>query len=155
MRVLLAIDGSKFSEEAERAVLAQLQRTGTEVRVLHVVEPISSYVSADLFPHLVSDTAQIEQDRHKQARELVEQVAARLREAGFDASEAVEDGEPKTKIIDHATKWPADLIVLGSYGLKGLDRFVMGSVSAPVSNHAGCSVEIVRSPSPRETGERG
>jgi nucleotide-binding universal stress UspA family protein len=154
MRVLLAVDESKFSEQAEQAVLAQLRREATEVRVLHVIEPISSYVSADLFPHLVSHSAQIEEDRHNQAKELVERAAQRLREAGFEASGVVEDGDPKTKIIDHAAKWPADLIVLGSHGLKGIDRLVMGSVSAAVSNHAGCSVEIVRSPSPRETGER-
>lgn len=145
MRVLLAIDESMYSEQAERAVLAQLRKAGTEVRVLNVIEPISSYVSADLFPHLVSHAAQIEQDRHKQAKELVRRVARRLRKAGFKASEAVEDGDPKTKIVDHAAKWPADLVVLGSHGLKGLDRLVMGSVSAAVSNHVGCSVEIVRS----------
>jgi len=144
MRVLLAIDESKFSEQAERAVVAQLRRTGTEVRVLNVIEPISSYVSADLFPHLVAHTAQIEKDRHKQAKELVERAARRLRKAGFKATAVVEDGDPKTIIVDHAAKWQADLVVLGSHGLKGLDRLVMGSVSAAVSNHVGCSVEIVR-----------
>jgi nucleotide-binding universal stress UspA family protein len=113
MRVLLAIDESKFSEQAERAVLAQLRRTGTEVRVLNVIEPISSYVSADLFPHLVAHTAKIDKDRRKQAKELVQRVARRLRKAGFKASEAVEDGDPKTKIVDHAAKWPVDLVVLG------------------------------------------
>jgi nucleotide-binding universal stress UspA family protein len=145
MRVLLAIDESQFSKQAERALLTQLRRTGTQVRVLNVIEPIASYVSADLFPHLVSHTAQIEQDRRRQAKELVERVARRLRKAGFKATEVVDAGDPKTKIVEHAAKWPADLVVLGSHGLKGLDRFVMGSVSAAVSQHAGCSVEIVRS----------
>jgi nucleotide-binding universal stress UspA family protein len=152
--VLLAIDESKFSEQAARAVLAQLRRTGTEVRVLNVVEPISSYVSADLFPHLVSHSAQIEKDRHKQAKELVQRVARRLRKAGFKASEVVEDGDPKTKIVAHAAQWRADLIVLGSLGLKGLDRLLMGSVSAAVSSHAGCSVEIVRSPAAKQTSRQ-
>jgi nucleotide-binding universal stress UspA family protein len=154
MRVLLAIDESKFSEQATRAVLAQLRRTGTEVRVLNVIEPISSYVSADLFPHLVSHSAQIEQDRHKQAKELVQRVARRLRKAGFKASEVVEDGDPKTQIVDHAAQWRADLIVLGSLGLKGLDRLLMGSVSAAVSSHAGCSVEIVRSRAAKQTSRQ-
>lgn len=154
MRVLLAIDESKYSERAAQAVVAQLRKTGTEVRVLNVIEPISSYVSADLFPHLVSHAAQIEQDRHKQAKELVQRVARRLRKAGFKASEAVEDGDPKTKIVDHAAKWPADLVVLGSHGLKGLDRLVMGSVSAAVSNHVGCSVEIVRMQAAKQTSRQ-
>jgi nucleotide-binding universal stress UspA family protein len=154
MRVLLAIDESKFSEQAERAVAAQLRRAGTEVRVLNVIEPISSYVSADLFPHLVAHTAQIEKDRRKQAKELVQRVARRLRKAGFKASEVVEDGDPKTKIVDYAAKWPADLVVLGSHGLKGLDRLVMGSVSAAVSNHVGCSVEIVRVRAAKKTSRQ-
>jgi nucleotide-binding universal stress UspA family protein len=145
--VLLAIDESQYSEQAERAVLEQLRTKGTEVRVLNVVEPISSYVSADLFPHLAAHTPQIEEDRHKQAKELVARSAGRLRKAGFKATEVVEDGDPKTKIVEYAANWPADLVVLGSHGLKGIDRLVMGSVSAAVSNHVQCSVEIVRSPS--------
>lgn len=144
MRVLLAVDGSEFSQEAERAVIAQLRAKGTEVRVLTVIEPISSYISADLFPHLVSHSSAIEKDRLKQAKDLVGRFAQELREAGFEACELVEHGDPKTVILDKAGEWPADLIVLGSHGLKGLDRFLMGSVSAAVSQHARCSVEIVR-----------
>jgi len=144
MRVLLAVDGSEFSQEAERAVITQLRTQGTEVRVLTVIEPISSYISADLFPHLVSHSAAISEDRLTQAKNLVAGAAQNLREAGFEASESVQDGDPKTVILDRAAEWPADLIVLGSHGLKGLNRFLMGSVSAAVSQHAGCSVEIVR-----------
>jgi nucleotide-binding universal stress UspA family protein len=144
MRVLLAVDGSEYSEEAEQAVATQIRNKGTEVRVLTVVEPISSYISADMFPHMVSQSVAIAADRVRQARSLVTRVAGKLRKAGFKASETLEEGDPKTVILDQAAAWPADLIVLGSHGLKGLNRFVMGSVSAAVSQHAGCSVEIVR-----------
>jgi len=151
MRVLLAVDGSEFSAEAERSVIAQFRPTATQVRVLNVIEPISSYISADLFPHLVSQSVAIAVDRVKQAREMVARVAGNLRKAGFQASELVEEGDPKTVILDQASEWPADLIVLGSHGLKGLNRFVMGSVSAAVSQHAKCSVEVVR---PRIAGKQ-
>jgi nucleotide-binding universal stress UspA family protein len=144
MRILLAIDESHFSEEALRTVLAQMRTRGAEVRVLNVIDPVSGYVSADLFPHLVAHTARIEEDRQKQAKELVRGAARKLRKAGFKASEIVDIGDPKTKIVEHARKWRADLVVLGSHGLKGLDRFLMGSVSEAVSHHADCSVEIVR-----------
>ena len=156
MRVLLGVDGSEFSQDAERAVIAQLRREATEVRVLSVIEPISGYISADLFPHLVSQSVAIAADRVKQARDLVERVASNLRKAGFKTSQLLEEGDPKTVILDQAAAWPADLIVLGSHGLKGLNRFVMGSVSAAVSQHAKCSVEIVRPPSvtTRASGKR-
>ena len=56
-------------------------------------------------------------------------------------SAVVEEGDPKTRIIDHAAHWQADVIVLGSHGRKGLDRFLLGSVSEAVARHAPCSVE--------------
>ena len=59
---------------------------------------------------------------------------------------AVEWGDPKSKIINAAEAWGADLIVLGSHGRKGLQRFLLGSVSETDMRHAHCSVEIVRLP---------
>jgi nucleotide-binding universal stress UspA family protein len=50
------------------------------------------------------------------------------------------------EIVDRAAEWHADLIVLGSHGRHGLDRFLIGSVSEYVARHAPCSVEIVRMP---------
>ena len=66
--------------------------------------------------------------------------------AGFKVQTAVEEGDPKSKILDHATRWGADIIVLGSHGRKGFEHFLMGSVSESVVRHAPCSVEIVRIP---------
>jgi nucleotide-binding universal stress UspA family protein len=43
-----------------------------------------------------------------------------------------------------ADLWNADLIVVGSHGRRGFDRYVMGSVSESVALHAHCSVEVVR-----------
>ena len=53
-------------------------------------------------------------------------------------------GTAKGVILDEAEKWGADLIVLGSRGLGALDRFLLGSVSHAVTQHAKCSVEVVR-----------
>jgi nucleotide-binding universal stress UspA family protein len=144
VKILLAIDDSQYSQEATRSLLAQLRTQDAEVRVLSVVEPISVYISADAFPHFVPHVKEIEEDRKGQATDLVNQVARNLREAGFKSSELVDFGDAKTKIIENATKWGADLIVVGSHGWKGLNRFLLGSVSEAVARHAPCSVEIVR-----------
>jgi nucleotide-binding universal stress UspA family protein len=53
-------------------------------------------------------------------------------------------GDPRAVILDTAKAWPADLIVLGSHGLRGFDRLLMGSVSESVAVHAHCSVEVIR-----------
>lgn len=47
-------------------------------------------------------------------------------------------------ILDEATHWGADLIVVGSHGRRGVDRFLLGSVSEAVALHAACSVEVIR-----------
>jgi nucleotide-binding universal stress UspA family protein len=145
MKILLAIDHSKFSQEAMRTIARQFRAKGVEVRVLHVVEPISAYISADMIPHFVPHITKVEEERRKEARELVQRAVRQLRKAGFKTSEIVEAGDPKIRIVDHAANWRADLIVLGSHGWKGLSRFLMGSVSEAVMRHAGCSVEVVRS----------
>lgn len=47
-------------------------------------------------------------------------------------------------ILDCATEWKANLIVVGSHGRKGVTRFVLGSVSEAIARYADCSVEIAR-----------
>jgi nucleotide-binding universal stress UspA family protein len=155
MKILLAIDDSRFSQAALRVVAAQFQPKHNQVRVLHVVEEISAYLTASMVPHLVDQAAQIEKDRQRQAKQMVQHAARLLRKTGFQASEAVETGDPKEEIVDHAEKWRADLIVLGSHGWKGLNRFLLGSVSEAVSRHAKCSVQIVRVPFARKQKKAG
>ena len=150
MKVLIAIDDSKYSQAAIRHVIHQVRTDGTEVRVLHVVEPVTAYISAAMIPHYVPHVAAIEEDRTKEAKELVRRAGEELRKTGFRTSELVEHGGPKATIIDHAAQRQADLIVVGSHGWRGLNRFLMGSVSDAVIRHAGCSVEVVRIPIDRK-----
>ena len=82
------------------------------------------------------------QKQHAEA--LVAKTAELLRARSLKVTAALEVGDPKSKILDVAEEWHADLIVLGSHGRKGLNRFLMGGVSEAVARHACCSVEIVR-----------
>ena len=148
MKILLAIDDSKFSKAATLGVIARVGRKGTQVRVLHVVEPPSLLVAREMRGHDAALDAAWEAES-KQAKTLVAKTAEALRSKGLKVSTSVEQGDPKSKIIDAASKWHADLIVVGAHGRKGLDRFLMGSVSEAVARHASCSVEIVRIPSKR------
>ena len=83
---------------------------------------------------------------NKLARELVERAVSELRTAGFKAQGRVEFGDVREGIIGYASEWHADLIVVGSHGERGIQRFLLGSVSEFVARHAKCSVEIVRAP---------
>jgi nucleotide-binding universal stress UspA family protein len=143
MKTLLAIDDSKFSEAALQAVIAQNHSKDTEVKVLHVVEPPSLLVAREMGGYDASLEAVWDQET-KQAQILVAKAAEALSTHGFKATVVVKQGDPKSMIIDVATEWNADLIVLGSHGRKALDRFLMGSVSEAIVRHAPCSVEVVR-----------
>jgi nucleotide-binding universal stress UspA family protein len=144
MKILLAVDDSAYSKEALRSMVAQFKDQDAEVRVLSVVEPVSVYISADAFPHFTPQVQEIEEDRKQQANELVAALTQQLQQERFKASGVVDVGDAKTKILENASNWGADLIVLGSHGWKGINRFLLGSVSEAVARHAPCSVEIVR-----------
>ena len=146
MRILLAVDGSQCSDRALKAVIARTQPKDAEIRVVHVVEPPSLLVAREMGGYDRALDAVWEAET-KQAQALVAKVADELRSNGLKVTTAVEQGEPKSKIIEAASKWHADLIVVGSHGRKGLEHFLLGSVSDAVARHAGCSVEIVRIPS--------
>lgn len=149
MKILLPIDESKFSHYAIRAVMRQFPRAGTQVEVLHVVEPVSAYVSADLMPHFVRHLDTIEADRKRHAQRLVLRAAHKLRAAGFKTTAMVTLGQPVSEIVGRAKRWHADVIVIASYDLRGINRLLMGSIAESVMRHADCTVEVVRLPRPR------
>jgi len=143
MRILVAIDDSAFSEAVVQAVITQAPPKGSEVRVLHVIEPLPAIYGGAEWGY-VMDWQAVTREQRKQAEGLMARAAQTLRAAGFQITTAIEEGIPKAVILDAASKWPADLIMLGSHGRRALDRFLLGSVSEAVARHAPCSVQIVR-----------
>jgi nucleotide-binding universal stress UspA family protein len=143
MKILLAIDDSRFSEAAARSLTQQFRPQDTEVRVLHVVEPVAISEPPQMSPGYYPEV----EGRLPQAREVVDKAAKTLSAAGFRVTPSVTMGDAKSVILDDAARWHADLIVMGSHGRKGLGRFFLGSVSEAVARHASCSVQIVRIPS--------
>jgi nucleotide-binding universal stress UspA family protein len=148
MKILLAIDDSKFSEAAIQMVVAQARPQDTEVRILHVLLPPSLLLGREMGGY-DPEFETVWKAQREQAKALVTKTTGMLRTSGFNVTSALEEGDPKSKIIDVASEWNADLIILGSHGRKGLDRFLMGSVAEGVARHAKCSVQIVRLPSAR------
>jgi nucleotide-binding universal stress UspA family protein len=146
MKILLAIDGSKYSQAAAQAVAAQFALPENEVHVLHVVEPVILMPYFDGGEFYTRQLEALEQEEVRRGKELVAQAAKSLAERGLRVSSSVEEGDPRAVIVDRAAEWKADLIVLGSHGRRGFERLLLGSVSEYVARHAGCSVHIVRPP---------
>lgn len=147
MKILLAVDGSKCSEVAVETLIRQYKPEGTEVLVTNVVEsvklmPITYGFGAG--PVFVQDYEKIATEWREQGQALVTRVVEQLRKAGFKGTPSLVEGDARERILEAAKTWRPDLILLGSHGWRGLDRFLLGSVSDAIARHAPCSVEIVR-----------
>jgi nucleotide-binding universal stress UspA family protein len=149
MKVLLAVDGSEFSDAAVKEVIRRCPPNDTEVRVLHAVEWMKDmplYAQFAEGPTAGQDAVESRNRSFDRAEWLVARTAGELQKAGFRTSVTTPDMDPRHAIIDGARDWGADLIVLGSHGRRGLDRLLLGSVAESVVRHAPCSVEVVRLP---------
>lgn len=146
MKILLATDGSSFSDAAVNEISTRSWPEGSEVRIISVYEPpllptMETWMPSDNYLEA------LEKAGEEQARSIVSNAATRIRGGQRDRLRvAVEiiKGHPKHAIIDAADAWQADLIVVGSHGYRGLTKLWLGSVSQAVASHAKCSVEIVR-----------
>jgi nucleotide-binding universal stress UspA family protein len=156
MKILLATDGSECSLAAARSVIARPWPAGTVVRVLGVEElvtvdmpmeasSLASIYPASLLDKLVADARALATGAVEGAREMLLQAGMKVLDRA-----PIPVGDPRVVVSDQAQAWPADLIVLGSHGRRGLDRFLMGSVAESVAVHAQCSVEVIRGNSGRQ-----
>jgi nucleotide-binding universal stress UspA family protein len=144
MKILLATDGSTFSEAAARLLALRFRTEDAEVLVLQVVEPLVFSVPPQMASGYAPEMAVRLQEQLKRAKDSVARTVEALRATGFKADSRVVEKEIRTGILDVATEWPANLIVLGSHGQKGLRKFLLGSVAEFVARHATCSVLVVR-----------
>ncbi len=151
MRILLAIDGSEFSDAAVEQVASRPWPEASQTDILAVYEPPAlPTTDAWVLPQNYYD--EMEKASQEQAGECVKRAVERLRAGptGLQINTEIARGYPADVILDRAKRWGTDLIVVGSHGYSGLKRFLLGSVSLNVASHAHCSVEIVRM---RETDE--
>jgi nucleotide-binding universal stress UspA family protein len=148
LKVLLAVDGSEGSRCAAESLATRPWPAGTEVRVLSAVElGISALQAAFEIPAL--DAKHLETQRAAamaRTENTIDSARKLLEAAGLRTSQAISVlvASPKEIILEEASAWPADLIVLGSHGSSRLTRFLLGSTSEAVATHAACSVAVIR-----------
>lgn len=147
MKILLAIDGSKYSDVAVEQIAVRPFPLDTEVRILSAYEPIALMMGAQLAMGGDSEFyADLDAAERQSAEDAVNEAAKIITEKNstLSVSSVVVSGSPKDTILEEAVKFGADLIVVGSQGRGAISRFLLGSVSQSVALHAPCSVEIVR-----------
>jgi len=124
--ILLATDGSKYSEAAADAAGQLAKRSGLPVTVVSVVT--SSHSDA----------------RRQEAEQAVAAKVERLKGMGVATSGKVAEGRPDEAIVKAAEDVGADLIVMGSHGRTGLAKVLLGSTAERVIGQAVCPVLVVK-----------
>lgn len=149
LKILLAVDGSESSDAAVEEIAGRSWPRDTRVNVISVVHlPFTPTPETLSLPE--SYYSQVEKAGREQAESAIDRAVSRIRESNSEREiplRLITDvilGRSEEKIIETANEWGADLVMLGSHGKRGINRFLLGSVSQAVAYHAPCSVEIVR-----------
>lgn len=152
MKILVATDGSQFSERAVKEVANRPWPDQSEIRVIYVIEPPilpstdTLVMPEGFYDNMVTASENEARSSVNKAVEILKPCEA----SGITITTALVKGHPRQAIIEEAEEWQADLIVLGSHGYRGLTRLLLGSVAQAIAAHSLCSVEIVRKREPKE-----
>ena len=140
MKILVAIDGSPFSDAAVQEVAQKPWPPGSEVKIVSIVEP-PVWAGLDLLPVQHYD-GRFETALEDLARTIVAAAVKKVRQqqvGALDVKGEAIPGHAKDAILEEARSWGADLIVVGSHGYTGLKRFWLGSVSLAIASNAATS----------------
>lgn len=137
-RILIAVDENAIAAHAADFGIDLAHSLGAEVGFIHVIDP-RGLVAPDSGVPAETLISMAEQE----GKRLVAAFRQNM-PAGSTALEFVEIGQTATKIAEAARQWPADLIVVGSHGRKGITRTLLGSIAEGIMRHAPCPVLVVK-----------
>lgn len=142
-RILLATDGSEEATLAARTAIDIADKTGSELHITLVGLSVS-YVG--MGPLEIADIpGPAQEELNQEAQRLLNAQARWVEANGGTVAEAhLRIGKPDEEIVSQAEELGAGLIVIGSRGVGGIRRALMGSVSDSVVRHAHCPVLVVR-----------
>ncbi|MHB8256005.1 MAG: universal stress protein [Acidiferrobacterales bacterium] len=145
-KILVPVDGSDTANAALQEAIKLARSESTGLRIIHVADSSAAVWDSEFAP---VDLEQIRESVRSFARNILEQAQRTAREAGIDAEtrlvEMETPGQRVAKVIaEHAREWPADLIVIGTHGRRGIDHFLLGSVAEGVMRLSPVPVLLVR-----------
>jgi len=142
MKILIPVDGSKYSMDGVRAALEYAKTKNAEVHLM-TVTPFLAGLDLELS---AKEADSVNESMKRRGEEVLEKAQAMLQAEGVEAKTILmSSGSPANEILGVAEKKKMDLIVIGSKGQGGkATRFFMGSVASKVVSHAPCSVLVVK-----------
>ncbi len=144
-KIIIGIDFSEYSLRAVEQGLLIGRKYDAQVVFVHAgsIPEQPQGLPASMEP-VAAQFAEILQERCKQSREQLTALRQRHDDGAGRISHKLIDSLPVPGLIDAANELQADLVVVGTHGRTGFDRFMMGSVAERLIRHAPCSVMIAR-----------
>ena len=133
-RILLATDGSEYSQGAIREAIGFARICSSKLYVMSVIEVVADSETS---------TLQFEEAMEAEVQKHLNEVKEQALKDGVDCETFISFGDPHQNIVDEAAKRKIDLIFVGRRGTKGLKKLLMGEVAAKVIGHATCKVIVV------------
>ena len=133
--IVLAYDGSKFSNKALQEAISIAKSSGGSLLILSIV---------DITDEFESEAPGLTDKMTEKLLKLAQKALGKAVAAKVKAKVEVHVGDAYEMIVDIAKKKKADIIVMGSHGRTGLTRLLMGSVTSRVIGHAPCAVLVVK-----------
>jgi nucleotide-binding universal stress UspA family protein len=148
--ILVAVDGSDTSNLALREATKLAKDQQALLRLVHVIDESPAYMAID--NSTIQDpelSAEVREALRAAGQDVLSASVAVAREAGVEADTVIKVVEalgPRVydAIEEEATRWPADLIVIGTHGRRGFRRLLLGSVAEGVARIATKPVLLVR-----------
>jgi nucleotide-binding universal stress UspA family protein len=136
-KILVPTDGSEFAKKAQKHALFLSKVSGAELVAVSVTE--NNFVNGLPLDDEVYQLNQILKERSQENLKEFDE----LNEDDLKVTHVIREGSPAKVILEVAEDEDIDLIVMGSSGKSGFDRFIMGSVADKVVNSAKCAVLVV------------
>lgn len=144
MKIVIAIDDSQYSKEVLETLAERNWPIDTAFKIIAVVEPDRPLTNKN------ENWKEFEKlsfaKRKKEATEICTRGKELIKRKVPNCVVHIDirEGEPRDKIIEAATEWMADKILIGAHGRNLNERYLWGAVSHAVATNSPCTVQIVR-----------
>lgn len=142
----MAIDRSGYKERIITFTISLAKPLGAEIIAIHVIDKSTIVPAPDAYGNYMGDQIQAtEEELRKQADELLSEAELLGDKENVKVDKAIIVASScAATIIEYAKKNNVDLIVVGTKGMTGLKRFLLGSVANNIISYAHCPVLAVR-----------
>lgn len=152
-RILVPVDGSPTSSKGLDEAIRLAKLTGARLRLVNVVDEITF---ATGFEGYAAYTTDVLHELKQAGEKILANATATVQAAGVEVDSALFEsfsGRVSDLVVGEATRWGADLIVVGTHGRRGVRRFVLGSDAEQIVRAAPTPVLLVRAAEPAPAAE--